>query len=324
VNGREDTLLEVAALSHRFGGRGVLFEINLHIHPGQIVALVGPSGCGKSTLLNTIVGTLAPTQGQVLVHGRDAAGAPVSRPVVKPDRDRGIVYQRYALFPFLTARQNVAYGLMFSQVSLTYRVFLYPLWRRLQKQHFRQAEEFLAKMDLAKAIDLYPSQMSGGMCQRVAIAQTLIMKPKMLLLDEPFGALDEATREEMQMLMRGLATENREAQRAGAPPPHTVIIVTHEINEGLFVSDRVLGLSQYWDWKGEGFADCPGATVVYDQPSPVYELKETRDFERFKGQKQQIIDYVFEDKVRQPRWDWVQASERLASARPPPERSARA
>jgi ABC-type taurine transport system ATPase subunit len=130
----------------------------------------------------------------------------------------------------------------------------------------------------------------------------------------------------MQLMMRGLEADNRLAIRAGTRPPYTVIIVTHEINEGLFVSDRIVGLSQYWDWKADGFAECPGATIVYDQPSPIYELKQARDFEVFKGQKQQVIDYVFEDKILQPRWAWVQASERPAEnpqSRQMAERSAR-
>lgn len=322
MHGGEDTILEIQELSHCFGARRVLFDINLRIYAGQIVALVGPSGCGKSTLLNAIVGTLKPTEGRILIHGRNGDAEPTVRLVTHPARDRGIVYQRYSLFPFLTARMNVAYGLMLSQTTLSYRLFLYPLWRRLQKEHLRQAEEVLTKFDLVKAMDLYPSQMSGGMCQRVAIAQTLIMKPKILLLDEPFGALDEATREEMQLMMRGITAENREAIRAGRPPPYTVIIVTHEINEGLFVSDRILGLSQYWDWKATGAPECPGATIVYDQPSPVYELKETRDFERFKDQKRQVIDSVFENTIMQPRWEWVQETERPETTRPATERSA--
>lgn len=298
--------LKADRVSHQFGKKRVLFDVNLGVRTGQILALVGPSGCGKSTLLNGIVGTLKPTQGRILVAGPGGLSA-----VEGPGRDRGIVYQRYALYPFLTAVQNVAFGLMVDQSSLSYRLFMYPWWRRFQQRHLAQSAELLVKLGLEKALDLYPAEMSGGMCQRVAIAQALIMKPSILLLDEPFGALDEATREELQWMMRGLAKENRDCVVKGDCPPYTIIIVTHEINEALFVSDRMIGLSQYWDWKGEGFPECPGATIVYDQPSPVYQLKEQRDLELFKSQKQEILKYVFESNVCQPRAERVQESERV-------------
>lgn len=302
--------LKIEKVAHRFDTKRVLFDVNLRVYAGQILALVGPSGCGKSTLLNSIVGTQHPTEGTIMLG---TAGG-FTR-VVKPGRDRGIVYQRYALFPFLTAIQNVAFGLMVDQSALPYRLFMYPWWRRLQKQHLEQAAEVLKKMRLERSFNLYPREMSGGMCQRVAIAQALIMKPRILLLDEPFGALDEATREELQWMMRGLSGENRAATARGEPPPHTVIIVTHEINEALFVSDRLVGLSQYWDWKGERYQECPGATIVYDQPSPVYELKEHRDLDLFKNQKEHILQCVFESNYCQSRFEFVQEKERPVDAK---------
>lgn len=302
-----DVVLQVQKISHRFGSKKILHDVSLRTYAGQILALVGPSGCGKSTLLSAIVGTLKPTEGKILVLGQQGFYE-----VRYPGRDRGIVYQRYALFPFMTAIQNVAFGLMVDQVSLCYRLFLYPWWQKLQKQHLKQASESLEKLGLEKALSLYPHEMSGGMCQRVAVAQALIMKPRILLLDEPFGALDEATREELQWMMRGLSMENREAVAKGENPPHTIIIVTHEINEALFVSDRLVGLSQYWDWKREDFDECPGATIVYDQPSPVYELKEHRDLDLFKDQKQDILHSVFDAEFCQERWLFVQESERFA------------
>lgn len=282
-------MLKISGLSHWFGANRVLHNVNIEVNSGQIVALVGPSGCGKSTLLRTIVGTDPPKKGTVTIldeHG--------PRIVDSPGRDRGIVYQRYSLFPHLTAVENVAYGLMVDQTSISGRIFGRPGWRKLRKQHLEQATELLVKMKLGAALNKYPPEMSGGMCQRVAIAQALIMKPSVLLLDEPFGALDEATREELQRILLTLYQENIEASRNGKVPPHTVIIVTHEINEAIFVSDRVLGLSQYWDWKEVGESSCPGATIVYDKPAPVFKPEDERDFLSFRKQKDEILHAVFD------------------------------
>jgi ABC-type taurine transport system ATPase subunit len=193
---------------------------------------------------------------------------------------------------------------------LSSRFFLYPRWRRIRRQHLEQAADLLRRLKLEHALNLYPSEMSGGMSQRVALAQALIMKPRILLLDEPFGALDEATREDLQWMVRHLSGENRDAVTRGERPPHSIIIVTHEINEALFVSDRVVGLSQYWNWKGEGFSHCPGATLIYDQMSPVYELKEARDLTIFHEQKQDILNRVFDPAIPSDRCAGIQHNER--------------
>ena len=184
----EDIVLECRNVSHWFGDKKVLYDVNVKVARGEIVGLVGPSGCGKSTLLRAILGTHPPCEGQVLVNGKPIAG---------PGRDRGIVYQRYSLFPFLTAEANVAFGLMLDQTTLPSRIFLFWKWWRLRKKHLAQAAELLESLKLGDSLRHHPSEMSGGMLQRVAIAQALIMKPEILLLDEPFGALDEATREEL-------------------------------------------------------------------------------------------------------------------------------
>jgi len=284
--------LESRSVHHWFGDKRVLADVNLKILRGQFLSLVGPSGCGKSTLLRAILGTHLPRQGQILLFpfGQNSGGVAVGG----PGRDRGIVYQRYSLFPFLTAQENVAIGLSLDQSSLPFRIFRYPQWRRLRKGHMEEAAEFLAKVKLTDAIHLYPHEMSGGMCQRVAIAQALIMKPEIILLDEPFGALDEATREELQGMLLALHAGNEEARRRGAKPPYTLMIVTHELNEAIYVGDRVVGLSQYWDWKGEGHARFPGASIVYDKPAPVFALKSGRDFEVFASQREEIRRTVFE------------------------------
>ena len=272
--------LEVVNLSHSYGTKQVLNGINLRVGAGQIVALVGPSGCGKSTLLRAILGTHPPTSGRVLVH---------DKLIDRPTRDIGIVYQHYSLYQFLTARENVAFGLMLDQTSTPYRVFNYFAWRKLRKSHLEQADAFLEKVGLLAARDLYPSEMSGGMRQRVAIAQALIMEPRVLLLDEPFGALDEATREELQLMLLQLYQENTVAIQEGRVPPYTVIIVTHELNEALFVSDRILGLSQYHS-DGEN-----GATIVYDKSAPVFAPHDLKDVSRFVEQKEELINCVFSE-----------------------------
>ncbi len=284
-----DPILQICGVSHRFGRSRVLCNLTLEVQRGQFAALVGPSGCGKSTLLRAIVGTHPPQQGRILVCG---AGGP--RLVNAPGRDRGIVYQRYSLFPHLTAQENVAYGLMVDQTTVAERCFRRSYWRDLRQTHLAQAAQFLEQMKLGDALRRYPPEMSGGMCQRVAIAQALIMKPAILLLDEPFGALDEATREELQRILLTLYAENLAARRRQEPPPYTVVLVTHEINEAIFVSDRVVGLSQYWDWKAAGESECPGATFVYDQPAPVFAPDDPRDFLSFRDQKEEILRVVFE------------------------------
>jgi NitT/TauT family transport system ATP-binding protein len=287
-----DIVLECRSVSHWFGVKKVLFEVNLQVVRGQIAGLVGPSGCGKSTLLRAILGTHPPATGTVLTNGKA---------VVAPGRDRGIVYQQYSLYPFLTAEENVAFGLMLDQTNLSYRAFQFWKWRRLRKRHIEEAADLLERLKLGGALRQYPAQMSGGMSQRVAIAQALVMKPEILLLDEPFGALDEATREEMQQMLLDLYQENLAARRQGRPPPYTILLVTHELNEAMYVGDRVIGLSQHWDWKGEGHAEPPGATIVYDAVSPVFSRDADEEAAAFTRQREQIRKAVFDPLTPTPR-----------------------
>lgn len=274
-----DVVLECRNVSHSFRDKRVLQHINLQVAAGQFVSLVGPSGCGKSTLLRAILGTHPPTQGQVLVEGV---------PVTRPCRDVGIVYQDYSLYEYMRARDNVAFGLMLDQTSLPFRFFRPLEWYRLQKDFRRRADELLEKVNLKQAVRLFPSEMSGGMRQRVAIAQALIMQPKILLLDEPFGALDEATREELQMMLLQLYDENVQAVRQGRRPPYTILIVTHELNEALFVAERVVGLSQYHD------AGADGATIVYDKAAPIFRPGDPRDAAKLEAQKDELRHAVFD------------------------------
>jgi len=285
-----EIVLECRDVGHWFGSNRVLNGINFQVAAGQIVALVGPSGCGKSTLLRAILGTHPPKQGEILANGRK---------VTRPNRDVGIVYQNYSLYDFLTARDNVVFGLMLDETSLLTRCLRPFEYRKLRNVHREKAMAYLEKVGLAKAAHLFPAEMSGGMRQRVAIAQALIMEPQILLLDEPFGALDEATREELQLMLLRLYQENREAKQAGVKPPYTILIVTHELNEAIYVSDRVLGLSQYHEG-GE-----QGATIVYDKAAPVFHPGDARNFEEFERQKDELRNAVFDPEQNQHHAEYV-------------------
>jgi NitT/TauT family transport system ATP-binding protein len=305
----EDIVLEVRGVSHAFGDDKVLHDVNLKVVRGEIVAVVGPSGCGKSTLLRAILGTHPSQQGEILMNGTAVEG---------PGRDRGIVYQRYSLFPFLNATKNVAFGLMLDQTTIPFRLFQYfGAWRRLRAEHLREARKMLEKVKLGDAVARYPAEMSGGMCQRVSIAQALVMKPQIILLDEPFGALDEATREELQQMLLELYQENLAAKAAGEEPPYTILIVTHELHEAIYVSDRVVGLSQYWDWKQAGLDTAPGATIIYDAVAPVFHPDDEREYGSFLHQREEILTNVFEPSQCQPREDYLRFWDELKEGKGP-------
>ena len=221
--------------------------------------------------------------------------------VTSPGRDRGIVYQRYSLFPFFSARENVAFGPLVDQTGLAFRFFKYFRFRALRRSFLERAGDLLTKLKLGSALHLYPEEMSGGMRQRVAIAQALIMKPKILLLDEPFGALDEATREDLQSMLLELYQENLDAKKSGAQPPYTILIVTHELNEAILVSDRLVALSQHWDWKGKKIPRAPGATVAYDAVAPVFKPGEEFDTGLFKEQREIVRKVAFDPNYCQDR-----------------------
>jgi len=195
----------------RQGGQGVtaLADVNLDVQPGEFISLLGPSGCGKSTLLRLIGDLLRPTQGQVMVKGKSAERA-------RLDRDYGIVFQAPALYDWRTVAKNV---------QLPLEILKAP---RAEKE--RRTAELLTLMNLAEFAHSYPWQLSGGMQQRVSIARALSFRPSILLMDEPFGALDEMTRERL----------NNELLTIWAETQTTVIFVTHSIAEAVFLSDRVV------------------------------------------------------------------------------------
>lgn len=282
-------ILNVEGVSQWFGKNRVLHDINLKVVQGQFVALVGPSGCGKSTLLRAILGTEPPKEGIVETDGEQVLG---------PNRNVGIVYQKYGLYRFLTVQDNVAFGPKLDETQIYHRTLMPWYWFPKKNRQHEEAKAMLEKLRLKDSGDKYPSELSGGMQQRVAIAQALVMKPKLLLLDEPFGALDESTREELQMMLLRLYQENLAAIKVGQEPPWTVIIITHELNEAFYVSDRVIGLSRNWyehgidSVAGRKHGEQLGATKVWDKAAPTFHPDEPKDFTRFIPMRDELKNSV--------------------------------
>ena len=188
-------------------------DVNVQIDASEFICIVGPSGCGKSTLLNIIAGFLAPAAGEIRIGGKPVSGH---------GTDRGVVFQDFAqLFPWRTALGNVAFGLEMKGVERTERDKI--------------AREQLRLVKLEKFVDAYPHHLSGGMQQRVAIARALAYNPSVLLMDEPFAALDALTRDDMQRLLADVWRETRK----------TVIYVTHNVSEAVYLADRVLVMSPH-------------------------------------------------------------------------------
>ena len=204
-------IIEIRNVSKSFQLQGqsidALKDANLSIRQGEFVTLIGASGCGKSTLLRIIAGFEKPTSGEALMWGK---------PITEPEPQRGMVFQDYALFPWLSVRDNIAFG---------------PTSRGVPKLRARQTvEHFVEMVGLSRFADAYPHQLSGGMRQRVAIARVLANEAEIVLMDEPFGALDAMTRERLQ----------EELLEIWARTKLTVVFVTHAIEEAIFLADRVV------------------------------------------------------------------------------------
>jgi NitT/TauT family transport system ATP-binding protein len=197
--------LQICGVGMRFGGIVALDRIDLDVSKGEFVCLLGPSGCGKSTLLNAIAGFTQPTSGEILAFGKR---------VVEPQPERAMVFQEYALFPWMTVRENVAFGLRI----------------RGDREARAKADALLDKLALRGFGDRFPKDLSGGMRQRVALARCLALDAPMLLMDEPFGALDALTRRSMQDELLRIWTELQQ----------TIVFVTHGIEESLVLADRVV------------------------------------------------------------------------------------
>jgi NitT/TauT family transport system ATP-binding protein len=228
--------MQVSNLNFYYGKTQSLFNVNVRVATNQVTALIGPSGCGKSTVLRIIAG-LKPhfpaTSGQVLV---------LNKPVTEPGPDRGLVDQKYSMLPHLNVIDNVAFGLRLRGVA--------------RSERLDRASEWVKKVGLEGSERKYPSELSGGMQQRVAIAATLILQPRILLMDEPFGALDPGIRLRMQELLIQLWNEQQS----------TVFLVTHSVEEAVYLGDRVFLM-----------APSPGRLVdIMKVPRPAESPEESR------------------------------------------------
>lgn len=208
------SVVEFRNVTVRFGSFTAITDLSFVIEDvvgrGEFVTIIGPSGCGKSTALNLIAGFLQPTEGEVLVKGQ---------PVLGPGRDRGMIFQQYSSFPHLTVVENILFGLEINSGEM-----------RLDKEaRRRRARELIDQVGLSNHEHKYPHQLSGGQQQRVAIARSLAMEPQILLMDEPFSALDEPTRFEMQELLVELWHRIHP----------TILCVTHSVTEAVYLGERV-------------------------------------------------------------------------------------
>ena len=235
------SFITVKNVWQQYADQVVLEGLNLNVNEGEFCALVGASGAGKSTFLRLLLGQERASRGEILLDGQALAG--------EPDSSRGVVFQRYSVFPHLTVLDNVALGLELPRSSLLGR-----LLGSAKKDAREQASALLHKVGLGHSLDKYPAQLSGGMQQRLAIAQALIMKPRVLLLDEPFGALDPGIRKDMHALLLELWRETQ----------LTVFMVTHDLSEGFSLGTRLLVFDKVRvDPHAPG---AYGARITYDIP----------------------------------------------------------
>ena len=244
----------------RHGGFVALKDIDLSIREGEFVSLIGHSGCGKSTLLNMIAGLLQPTDGVLICAGREIAG---------PGPDRGVVFQNHSLLPWLTCAENVYLAVE--------RVFGDTESRAQLKARTLKALELV---QLAPAAHKRPGEISGGMKQRVGIARALSMEPKVLLLDEPFGALDALTRAHLQ----------DELMKIVAKTGSTVLMVTHDVDEAVLLSDRIVMMTN-------GPAATVGDVVNVDLPRPRDRLALVNDnrYHQFRGR---VLEFLYQKQLR--------------------------
>lgn len=235
------TAVQVRNVWKEYDGHVVIERINMAVEGRAFCAIVGASGCGKTTFLRMLLSEETPSRGVILVDGKTLA--------VEPGPDRGVVFQRYSVFPHSTVLQNVMLGLELEGSPL-----LGHLFGAARRRAVEQAEQAIASVGLSAARDKYPAALSGGMRQRLAIAQTLIKKPKILLLDEPFGALDPGTRKDMHALLLSLWNDTE----------MTVFMVTHDLSEGFDLGTRLLVFDKVRHDPTD--PDAFGATITYDIP----------------------------------------------------------
>ncbi|UFS63703.1 ABC transporter ATP-binding protein [Sulfurimonas sp. HSL-3221] len=235
------SLVTVKNLWKEYGDNVVLENLSLNIEAGEFCTLVGPSGCGKTTFLKMLLGQENPTRGTFLLDGKPFPE--------EPGVDRGIVFQRYSVFSHLSVLKNVMLGIEFEKAPLSGRLF-----GQARRAAEAEAMAMLEAVGLGDAAHKYPSELSGGMQQRLSIAQSLVKKPKILLLDEPFGALDPGIRADMHALILDLWEKNN----------LTVVMVTHDLHEGFYLGTRLLVFDKV---RHDPHApNAYGARITYDIP----------------------------------------------------------
>ncbi len=228
-----------------------LKDVSFSVESGTFVSVIGSSGCGKSTLLSVLEGINFPTSGEILIDGK---------PITGTGTDRGVVFQHYSLFPWMTARKNVAFGVKQVKKDAT------------KEERLKIADEFLDKVGLEKFKDKYPGQLSGGMQQRVAIARALAMDTDILLMDEPFGAIDAKNRTILQELLLKLWEGD------GTHEKKTVVFVTHDIDEAILLSDRIVMMAAS---PGRVYREIP---VPFERPRNRSQLVQTKEYSAFRNE----------------------------------------
>ena len=237
-----------------YGDQVVLERINNRVEKGDFITIVGASGCGKTTFLKMLLGTEFPTRGNITIDGK-----PLS---YEPDAERGIVFQRYSVFPHLTVLQNVLLAMEFEQSP-----FLSRLFGSSRRAAIEKANEMINAVGLAHAAAKYPHELSGGMQQRLAIAQALIKKPRVLLLDEPFGALDPGIRADMHQLVLDLWRRYQ----------LTIFMITHDLKEGFYLGTRLWVFDK--DRVDPQAPGAFGARITYDFPVGNIDAKVTEEIQ---------------------------------------------
>ncbi|MEP1201160.1 ATP-binding cassette domain-containing protein [Tateyamaria sp.] len=231
------SFVSVKNVFQTYGTRPIIERVNVEVEEGEFISIVGASGCGKSTFLRLLLAQERPTRGEISI-----AGAPPAR---EPGLDRGIVFQRYSVFPHMSIRDNIVAGESFRRRWGRF-------WGAEREAALARADETLARIGLDHVADQYPATLSGGMQQRLAIGQALVARPRVLLLDEPFGALDPGTRIAMHDFLTDLRAETG----------MTVFMATHDLEEAFKLGDRVLVFDKpRWDPQDPNLN---GATITYD------------------------------------------------------------
>ncbi len=276
--------IEIRNVSKHFGDFHALKDINLHIDSGELIALLGPSGCGKTTLLRIIAGLESADQGSILFSGEDTTDVHVR------DRQVGFVFQHYALFRHMTVFENVAFGLRMKPRSI----------RPSEDQIKQKVHDLLKLVQLDWLADRYPSQLSGGQRQRIALARALAVEPKVLLLDEPFGALDANVRKELRRWLRRLHDELHV----------TSIFVTHDQEEALEVADRVVLMNK-------GVVEQSGSPQdVWDHPASPFVYGFLGDVNLFHGRAHEGLLHLDGVAIDTPEHAGAQNAQAFAYVRP--------